>query len=66
MTDQSHIYKMAYSQLETALHDLIDASYDKIGKPRIPPQEALDRARQCLPEDRRPKVAKSTEPYVLP
>ena len=57
MTDEAHIYKMAYSQLEATLADFIDQCYDTHGKPRIPNSDALARATACLPADKRPKVS---------
>lgn len=56
MTQEAHIYKMAYAQAEGALSALIDACYDNTGRPRIPPPDALNAALECLPADRRPKV----------
>ena len=64
MTDEAHIYKMAYSQLEATLAEFIDQCYDTHGKPRIPSGAALVKAINCLPADKRPKVSLKGEADV--
>ncbi len=53
MTEEAHIYRMAYSHLVDSLTNLIDQCYDDRGKPRIPPAAALSQAIQCVPEGSR-------------
>ena len=52
MTD-SHIYKMAYAQVEHALYNLIEACHDDNGKPRMPKSGDINEAMMSLPEHKR-------------
>lgn len=62
MTDEAHIYKMAYERLEATLFDLIDACYDDSGKPRMPKSGDINQAMMSLPESKRkPFVGQTME-----